>query len=127
MNAWSNIQISPEDPEIIRINKLENTLGTLPDNVLKIRELITRFEVCHFKYQQHIKKIKDSVLNLRPNVDASKIGLHHIQHGESSWEQDNTGRSLIGQQYIWRIELSKKWGKKQLKQLSPQRTGIKKK
>jgi hypothetical protein len=55
MKAWSNIQISPQDPEIVKINNLENNLGELPDKINKIRELITRFEVCHFKYQQHIK------------------------------------------------------------------------
>jgi len=58
MKAWSNIQISPEDPEIIEINNLEKNLGKLSDKVCQIRELITRFEVCHFKYQQHLRKIK---------------------------------------------------------------------
>lgn len=55
MDAWSNIQISPQDPEIVKINNLERTLGELPENVKKIRGLITRFEVCHFKYQQHLR------------------------------------------------------------------------
>ena len=48
MNAWSNIEISPQDPEIIEIGKLEKTQGNISKNVRKIRELITRFEVCHF-------------------------------------------------------------------------------
>jgi len=104
MNAWSNISVSPQDPEIIKINNLEVKLGKLPDNVYKIRALITKHEVCHFKYQQHIKKIKDSIINLEPRVDPNNIGLNHVQHGEGAWEKDTTGRSLLGQQYIWSIK-----------------------
>lgn len=104
MKAWSNIEISPQDPEIIKINNLEKKLGELPDKVHKIRELITRFEVCHFKYLQHLRKIRDSILNLEPNVDATRIGINHVQHGDNAWKSDTTGRSLIGQQYIWAIK-----------------------
>jgi hypothetical protein len=74
LSEWSNIEVSPKDSEIIEIDKLEETLGKIPNNVQKIRELITRFEVCHFKYQQHFKHIKDSILNLRPNVEPTQIG-----------------------------------------------------
>ncbi len=104
MKTWSNIQISPQDPEIIKINNFETKLGKLPDKVYKIRELITRLEVCHFKYQHHIKKIKDSIMNLEPSVDSAKIGINHVQHGERAWEKDTTGKSLLGQQYIWAIK-----------------------
>ena len=104
MKAWSNIQISPQDPEIVKINNLEKKLGELPDKVYKIRELITRFEVCHFKYQQHLRKIKDSIIDLEPNVDMTKIGINHIQYGEGVLNKDTTGKSLIGQQYVWAIK-----------------------
>ncbi len=103
MNAWSNISIPPQDPELIKINNLEATLGKLPDNVYKIRGLITGQEVCHFKYQQHIKKIKDSIINLVPGVNSDKIGINHIRHGENAWKKDTSGKSLLGQQYIWAI------------------------
>jgi len=106
MKAWSNIQIAPEDPEIITINNFEKSLGKLPEKVTVIRELITRFEVCHFKYQRHLKKIKDSIINLEPTLDSASIGMSHIQHGENAWKTDATGRSLTGQQYIWAM---KKW------------------
>lgn len=104
MNAWSNISISSQDQEIIKINELEVRLGKLPDNVYKIRELITRHEVCHFKCQQHIKKIKDSIINLEPEVAPDKIGINHIQHGDDAWKKDSTGKSLLGQQYVWAIK-----------------------
>lgn len=103
MNAWSNIEVSPHDPEIIQINHLEEKLGKLPDKVRQIRELITRFEVCHFKYHHHLKKIKDSVLSLEPVTDPSEIGINHIQKGEEAWKNDRTGRSKTGQQYLWAI------------------------
>jgi hypothetical protein len=40
MNEWSNIDISPNNPEIIEIDKFKKTLGVIPSNVRKIRELI---------------------------------------------------------------------------------------
>lgn len=100
MNAWSNIEISPQDSEIIEIDKFESTLGCISANVRQIRELITRFEVCHFKYQQHFKNIKESVLNLKPTTDPTKIGANHVRKGKNVWKNDKTGRSLLGQQYL---------------------------
>ena len=104
MKAWSNIQISPQDPEIVKINNLEKKLGELPDRVYKIRELITKFEVCHFKYQQHLRKIKNSIIDIVPSVDTTKIGINHIQYGENVLNKDTTGKSFIGQQYVWAIK-----------------------
>lgn len=106
MNAWSNIQISPEDIEIDKINNIEKKLGKLPDKICKIRELITRFEICHFKYRQHVKKIKNSITKLEPDTKPDEIGINHIRNGENAWEKDKTGRSIIGQQYVWAI---RKW------------------
>lgn len=100
-STWSNIQISSHDSEIIKINNLEKRLGKLPEKVNKIRELITRFEVCHFKYKLHLTKIKDSINELNPKVDTTKIGINHIQHGENVLNTDTTGKSFIGQKYLW--------------------------
>jgi hypothetical protein len=100
MNAWSNIEISPNDPEIIEIDKFEKTLEVITSNVQQIRDLITRFEVCHFKYQQHLKYIKESIINLKPNTEPEKIGANHIRSGENAWKKDKTGRSLLGQRYV---------------------------
>ncbi len=106
MNTWSNIQTSIEDPEIDKINKIEEKLGRLPDKTNQIRELITRFEVCHFKYQEHLEKIKNSIMNLQLATDPVNIGINHIKNGENAWKNDKTGRSKMGQQYVWAIE---KW------------------
>jgi hypothetical protein len=103
MDAWSNIDISPNDPEIIEIDKFKKTLAIIPSNVRQIRELITRFEVCHFKYQQHFKYIKESILNLKPDINPKKIGANHIRSGENAWKKDKTGRSRLGQRYVWAL------------------------
>jgi hypothetical protein len=101
MSAWSNIEVSRGDAEITSINKLEDTLGSYPDHVRQIRELITRFEMCHFKYQQHLKNLNGSIKDLHPYTVPDKIGQNHIQHGDKAWKSDNTGRTLMGQQYLW--------------------------
>ena len=106
MNAWSNISVSAQDPEIISIDGFETGLGKLPEQVVKIRELITRHEVCHFKYQHHLNIIKRSILTLEPLAIPETIGKNHIQHGENAWRNDATGRSLLGQQYLWAV---RKW------------------
>lgn len=105
MNAWSNIEISPDDPEIIAIDKFEKRLKTIPSNVRQIRNLISGFEVCHFKYQQHIRNIKESILSLKTNIDPNKIGENHIKNGENAWRKDKTGRSGMGQRYVWALKI----------------------
>ena len=106
MSAWSNIETSQQDAEIKEIDNFELALGDIPENVKQIRELITRFEVCHFKYKQHLKKIKDSIPNLKPNIEPVTIGSNHISKGEYAFKNDTTGRSLLGQQYLYGL---KKW------------------
>jgi hypothetical protein len=103
MGAWSNIEVSQGDAEIASIDKLEEALGSYPQNVRLIRELITRFEVCHFKYQQHLTYIRESIKGLNPHIDPASIGQNHIQHGDKAWKSDRTGRTLMGQQYIWAL------------------------
>ena len=100
MSSWSNIEVSPQDSEIIEIDKLEKTLGNIPENVQEIRELIRKFEVCHFKYQKHFENIKDSILNLKPNIEPTQIGANHISKGKDVLKNDKTGRSILGQQYL---------------------------
>jgi hypothetical protein len=104
MTYWSNIQVDPQDAEIIKIDDLEKKLDKLPDDIKRIRELITRFEVCHFKYQVHLAKIKQAIAELKPGVDTTKIGINHIQHGEQVVSSDKTGRSRLGQQYVWALK-----------------------
>ncbi len=103
MDAWSNISLSSRDPEISRINDFEESLGTIPEKVSQIRALITRYEVCHFKYRKHIRIIKESIVKLDPLVVPERIGITHIRHGEEARRNDITGKSLLGQQYLWAI------------------------
>ena len=103
MNPWSNIEILDQDQEITGLDKLENNLDIIPPLVKRIRELITRFEVCHSKYKKHLNYIEDSIINLDPAIDPDKIGENHIRNGENAWINDKTGRSLAGQQYLWSL------------------------
>jgi hypothetical protein len=100
MSSWSNLEVSPQDSEIVEIDKFEKTLGNLSEDVLKIRELITRFEVCHFKYQQHLKNINNSITELEPKKEPINIGANHISKGKNASKNDITGRSVIGEQYL---------------------------
>ncbi len=100
MNAWSNIEISSQDSEIAKIDKLEKTLGQIPVHVKQIRELITRFEVCHFKFKQHFKKTKESIMSLQPTIIPNHIGTNHLHKDKDAWKNDKTGRSFLGQQYL---------------------------
>ena len=100
MNLWSNIEIPPDDPEIIQIDEFEMTLGKIPSHVYQIRKLISGFEVCHFKYDRHIEYIKESITNLNPNIALEEIGKNHLRHGTHATDKDRSGRSLSGQNYV---------------------------
>ncbi len=56
--------------------------------------------MCHFKYQEHFKHIKDSILNIKPYVSPIHIGANHISKGKDVLNRDKTRRSILGQQYI---------------------------
>ena len=106
MNVWSNIVCSESDPEILAINAFEKKLGPLPNNAKTIRELITRFEGCHFKYERHLKLITSSIDNLSPRVKPSGIGQYHCHNGYDASKNDATGRSFLGLQYL---DALKRW------------------
>lgn len=100
MSSWSNIEISDQDSEIIEIDEFEETLEKVSEKVQKIRELIRRFEVCHFKYKEHLKYINESIQNLTPNIEPTIIGANHISKGINVLSNDKTGKSRLGQQYL---------------------------
>ncbi|MEM6360526.1 MAG: hypothetical protein AAF731_10565 [Bacteroidota bacterium] len=104
MDAWSNIEISANDPEVISRNRFEKELGELRDQISRIRKLITRFEACHFKYHRHLQMIKDAIITLKSSIVPNEIEINHIRHGERAWKNDTTGKSLIGRQYLWGIK-----------------------
>lgn len=98
--AWCNIVVAPNDGEVAAIDRMKRDLGTIPKEVMKVRELITRFEACHFKYKQHYHHILESIAALHPVVDVERIGAFHIRHDGDAWKEDTTGRSKIGIRYI---------------------------
>ena len=116
MDAWSNIEKPRWDFEIMEIDRFEETLGELPKDIMKIRELITRVEVCHFKCKEHIKWIISSILNMLKFKEPKKIGRYHVSKGETVWKNDKTGRSKLGMKYIKGI---RKWLRKKSSEKIP--------
>ncbi len=100
MDSWRNIIISKDDPEILEINKLENELEVVSTSVRAVRQLITKFEICHFKYAIHYEYILRSIEFLSPSVDPDSIGSSHPRKGPDSWKKNKTGRSRTAQIYI---------------------------
>jgi len=106
MTYWSNIEVSPQDPEIEEIDNLGRDIGEFSEDVKKVRELIRRFEVCHFKYKAHLHYLTDSIDNICPNIEPTTIGENHLSKGEMYVKRDTTGRSESGQQYVCAL---KRW------------------
>jgi hypothetical protein len=102
---WSNVVLQPSDPEIEWIERLEQRAQPLPPDALAIRELITRFEICHFKAERHIQKILEAIGNMRLDFTPASIGKAHPKSGEAAWRGDKTGRSRQGRDFIWALQL----------------------
>ena len=99
-DPWSNLSASPHDEETARIDRLEGELGDISTGANEVRQLITRFEPCHFKCLRHLEQILRSIDALEPATEAEQIGAAHPRHGPSASEADPSGRSRIGRQYI---------------------------
>jgi hypothetical protein len=54
--AWANIVVDADDQEVAAIDRLSRTLGELPGEVVTVRELISRFEICHYAFPQNLKQ-----------------------------------------------------------------------
>ena len=105
MDQWINIEVAPDDEEILALNQFELQLKNMPEQVYKVRELITRFEVCHFKYRRHYECIIKSIAALRPVVEVDEIGLRHLRYGYDEWRNDTSGRSRLGHTYVSALSL----------------------
>jgi hypothetical protein len=101
MKAWDNIEFAEDDPEIRGIDNFEKSLGKLPEHVRKIRDLITGFEICHFKFERHLSYLKETISNLKASIDLADVGASHIRKGKDAWKKDATGRSRLGQEHVW--------------------------
>lgn len=106
MDAWANIETTPDDPEVRFINDFEKRIGNIPHNVRRVRKLISGFEVCHFKCERHMDIIKNSIHKLMPGINPESIGAQHIRNEEDAWRKERSGRSHLGQNYVLALE---KW------------------
>ena len=98
--AWFNIVVFANDDELATIDRFERTLGEIPEEVVSVRELISRLKLCHFKLRDHYGHILESIAALRPAVDPQLIGSVHPRKGGDAWMQDTTGRSEAGMRYV---------------------------
>ncbi len=98
--AWANIVVDADDREVAAIDRLQRTLGELPGEVVTVRELISQFEICHFKVKEHYGHIIESIAAGSPAVDPQRIGSVHPRRGGDAWMKDTTGRSEVGMQYV---------------------------
>jgi len=98
-NAWANVEAVAGDREIATIDALGASLGALPESAQRVRELITRFEICHFKREKHYRNIRESIAKLRPAVEVDKIGGDHPRNGAHA-----TGRGRTGWEYVAALE-----------------------
>jgi len=70
----------------------------------RIRELITRLEICHFKFPRHLQRIIAAIGAVRLELDPAEIGRAHPRHGSQAWQMDTTGRSQKAECFIAVLE-----------------------
>lgn len=104
MENWANIGFEKPDEEIVELYRMEKSIGKLPQVAKDIRNLITRLEICHFKFERHVLRIIRSIGKMELDLDPDSIGKSHPKFGENAWQKDKTGRSRKGQEYIWVLQ-----------------------
>ena len=59
---WKNCEFDQgSDPEVERIDFLEDQISPVPQNILKIRELISTLEMCHHKAERWVENIIEAI------------------------------------------------------------------
>jgi hypothetical protein len=59
--CWRNCCVDPGDPEISRIDAMEDALKPLPAELRAIRRLITSLEMCHHKAERWVSLIIEAI------------------------------------------------------------------
>lgn len=105
MNGWINIETLPDDKEIAAIDQLERTIGSVPKHIQQIRELITCFEACHFKYQQHYRDIVESIIKQHPVGEVYSTHINPLNPQRqvlgNHIPQNRTDQQYIDALYSW--------------------------
>ena len=82
---WRNLgQFS--DAEIVEINRIEKELGNIDENFTKIRELITRLEMCHHKSKRHVDLIIQAIGTEKPHRFPSKECYDTLSADQERWK-----------------------------------------
>lgn len=102
--VWQNVVLAENDPQVDWIRELEARARPIPEVAWAIRELITRLEVCHFKWERHVERIVAAIREMQLPLDPRTIGRAHPRCGPEAWRLDPTGRSRRAQEYIRSLE-----------------------
>ena len=102
---WANVNLTKADEEVRWIYRMERHVSPVPPEAHIIRELISRIEACHFKYQRHIEHIIRSIGQMQTDIDPDSIGNAHPKSGDGAWRKDSSGRSRRGQEFILALQL----------------------
>lgn len=86
LSKWWRNCAGESDDEIAAIDKLEDEISPLDDNTKRIRELISKLEVCHHKAQRHIEIIIDAIGRGKTNKGPGERPLGSIHPREALTE-----------------------------------------
>ena len=97
--CWQNCFLADDehalkDKELAEIDAMEDSLATLDDNAVRIRELITRFESCYHESDRQAELIIEVIASGRPPAESGdrpperKRDLQNCREILSAWCED---------------------------------------
>jgi len=104
LEPWANIGLIEPDEEVTALWKLQQALLLPAPSARRIRELITRLKICHFKFPRHLQRIMAAIGTMRWELDLAQIGQAHPRKGPQASLMDTTGRSQQAESFIAALE-----------------------
>jgi hypothetical protein len=83
--CWRNCHVEPSDPEIARIDAMEDALVPLPAELRAIRKLITSLEMCHHKAERWVSLIIDAIAEGRTSKGPGTRPKGSLHPAEVDW------------------------------------------
>ena len=59
--CWANCGVEAADEEMREIDRLEDELSPLPENITRIRKLVSALELCHHKAERWVTNIIEAI------------------------------------------------------------------
>jgi len=105
LGPWANIGLAEPDDEVAALWEWEQRLEWPPSSAQITRELISRLQICHFKFPRHVGKIIEAIGAMRSPVDPDQIGRTHPRYGPQASQADAAGRSSEAERFIAALEI----------------------